>query len=110
MKEKLRKLNERIENDPKLKKAVDSIKPKRTIWGVLGVITFFFLPELVTYIWQPELIGWAHHHAITEPLAMQRMLYTQLEKIFTHGVSWLNIGIGIALLVWVWRSGEKEEG
>jgi len=104
MREKLRKFNERVENDPKLKKVVDSIKPKRTIWGVVGIVSFFFLPELITYIWQPELIDWAHRHAITEPLAIQRMLYTQLEKIFADGVSWLNIGIGIALLVWVWRS------
>jgi hypothetical protein len=32
------------------------------------------------------------------------MLYAQLEKMFADGVSWLNIGIGTALLVWVWRS------
>jgi len=46
----------------------------------------------------------AHRHAITEPIAIQRMLYAQLEKMFADGVSWLNIGIGVALLVWVWRS------
>jgi hypothetical protein len=104
MKEKLRKFNERVENDLKLKKAVDSIRPKRTFWGVAGIVAFFFLPELITFIWQPELIDWAHHHAITEPLAMQRMLYNQLEKMFADGVSWANIGIGVLLLVWVWRA------
>ena len=91
-----------MENDPKLKKAVDSIRPKRTLWGLLGIILFFFVPELVTYIWQPELVSWAHAQSITEPLAMQRMLYAQLEKMFADGVSWVNIGIGTALLVWVW--------
>jgi len=92
-----------MESDPKLKKAVDSIRPKRTLWGVLGIILFFFVPELITYIWQSELINWAHTHSLTEPLAMQRMLYAQLEKMFADGVSWVNIGIGTALLVWVWR-------
>jgi len=93
-----------MESDPKLKKAVDSIRPKRTLWGVLGIILFFFVPELITYIWQPELINWVHVHSLTEPLAMQRMLYAQLEKMFADGVSWLNIGIGTALLVWLVRS------
>ena len=93
-----------MEHDPKLKKAVDSIRPKRTFWGVTGIILFFFVPELVTYIWQPELIGWAHRHSLTEPLAIQRMLYTQLEKMFADGVSWVNIGMGTALLVWLVRS------
>ena len=103
MKQKLQNLQHKIEHDPKLKKAVDSIRPKRTVWGVVGIILFFFVPELVTYIWQPELVNWAHAHSLTEPLAMQRMLYAQLEKMFADGVSWLNISIGAALLVWVWR-------
>ena len=74
--------------------------------GSLGIILFFFLPELITFIWQPELIDWAHAHSITEPLALRRMLCTQLEKIFAGGVSWLNIGIGAVLLVWMWRMGK----
>ncbi|QOR61404.1 hypothetical protein IMZ28_08105 [Sulfurovum indicum] len=104
MKQKLQKIQERMVHDPKLKKAVDSIRPKRTLWGVVGIILFFFVPELITYIWQPELTAWAHTHSITEPLAMQRMLYAQLEKMFADGVSWLNIGIGVVFLFWVWRS------
>ena len=104
MKEKIKKIQKRIDSDPKLKEAVEKIKPKKSIWGILGIVVFFFLPELVTYIWQDELISWAHLHSVTEPLDMQRWLYTQLEEMFASGVSWVNIGLGVLLLVWVWKS------
>ena len=99
----MHELHRRMENDPKLKKAIDSIRPKRTVWGVVGIVLFFFVPEIITYIWQPELVSWAHLHAITEPMAMQRALYAQLEKMFADGVSWFNIVLGSLLLIWVWR-------
>ena len=104
MKTKLKKIQTKIDQDPKLKKAVNSIKPEKTVLGVIGIVLFFFLPELVTYIWQDELISWAHLHSITEPLAMQRWLYSELEEMFASGVSWLNLAIGSLLLLWVFKS------
>ena len=104
MKKKLKEIQSRIDNDPKFKEAVTRIKPQRNFWGIAGIALFFFLPELITYIWQPELIDWAHAHTLTEPLAMQRWLYRQLEEMFASGVSWFNIGLGMAMLIWVLRS------
>jgi len=104
MKEKIKEIQARIDSDPKLKEAVEKIKPKKSIWGILGIVMFFFVPELVTYIWKDELISWSHLHSVTEPLEMQRWLYTQLEEMFASGVSWFNIGLGVLLLVWVGKS------
>ena len=104
MKEKFKKIQTKIDNDPKLKEAVERIKPQKNIWGILGIVAFFFLPELITYIWQDELIDWAHLHSITEPLEMQRWLYKQLEEMFRSGVSYVNITLGTLLLIWVLRS------
>ena len=104
MREKIKEIQERIDHDPKLKEAVERIKPKKNIWGILGIILFFFVPELLTYIWQDELINWAHTHGMTEPLAMQRWLYGELEEMFISGVNWLNITLGVLLLLWVWRA------
>jgi len=81
-----------------------SIKPKKGIWGIVGIVFFFFLPEAITYIWQNELVDWAHVHSLTEPLAMQRWLYTELEEMFASGVSWFNLVIGTLLLLWVLKS------
>ena len=104
MKKKLKEIQSRLDNDPKLKEAVTRIKPQRNFWGIAGIVLFFFLPELITYIWQPELIDWAHVHTLTESLSTQRWLYRQLEEMFASGVSWFNIGLGIAMLIWVLRS------
>ena len=101
---KIKEIQARIDNDPKLKEAVGKIKPKKSIWGILGIVMFFFVPELVTYIWQDDLILWAHMHSVTEPLELQRWLYTRLEKMFVSGVNWVNISFGILLLIWVLRS------
>jgi len=104
MKEKIKEIQNRIDQDPKLKEAVSRIKPKKTFWGIAGIILFFFLPELLTYIWQDALIAWAHVHSINEPLSTQRWLYGELEEMFISGVSWFNITLGSVLLIWVWRS------
>ncbi len=104
MKQKVQKIQERINSDPKLKEAVEKIKPKKTVWGILGIVLFFFIPELVTYIWQEELVDWAHLHSITEASSSVRMIYRQLEKMFLSGVSWFNIILGLLLLFWVMRS------
>jgi len=104
MKEKIKEIQKKIEEDPKLKRVSDSIKPKKGIWGVVGIVLFFFLPELITFIWQEELINWTHLHSITEPLSMQRWLYTELEEMFISGVSWFNLAIGSLLLLWLFKS------
>ena len=104
MRNKIKDIQNKIDQDPKLQKAVDSIKPKKSVWGVLGIILFFFLPELITYIWQDELVDWAHLHSITEPLEMQRWVYSELEEMFRSGVSWFNLIIGSLLLLWLLKS------
>jgi len=103
MKEKIKEIQAKIEQDPKLKEAVTRIKPQRNFWGIAGIVLFFFVPELITYIWQDSLIEWAHLHSITEASSAMRMLYAKLEEMFISGVSWLNILIGVLLLVWVWK-------
>jgi hypothetical protein len=104
MRDKIKEIQNRIDQDSKLKEAVTRIKPKKTLWGIAGIILFFFLPELITFIWQDALINWAHTHSITEPLSMQRWLYGELEEMFISGVNWFNITLGVLLLLWVWRS------
>ena len=104
MREKIKEIQKRIDSDPKLKEAVEKIKPKRNLWGILGIVIFFFLPEVIKYIWQVELISWAHEHTLTEPLALQRWAYSKLEEMFISGVSWFNVSLGMLFLLWVWRT------
>jgi len=100
MREKIKTIQERLEHDPKFQEAVEKIRPEWSFWGIMGVAFFFFVPELVTAIWQEPLIHWAHLHSITEPLAPMRKMYAMLEEMFRDGVSWVNVGLGVLFLVW----------
>jgi len=103
MKEKIKAIQARMEQDPKLKKAVTQLKPQKSFWGIAGVVIFFFLPELVTFLWQEELVSWSHLHSLTEPASSLRWLFTQLEEMFASGVSYVNLVLGSLLLWWAVR-------
>ncbi|WP_457607912.1 hypothetical protein [Nitratifractor sp.] len=106
MRERLRRTARRTRENPVLRHSLRSLKPRRSFWGVVGVILFFILPELVAYFWGTEITAWAHAHYLTEPDRIPRLNYWMLEKLFQDGPSWLNLGIGVALLAWLgweWR-------
>ena len=100
MTRKIRIIQQRLENDPKFQDALSRLRPEWSFWGVAGVVLFFFVPELITAIWQEPLIQWTHLHSITEPLSLMREMYAMLEEMFRDGVSWVNIGLGVLFLWW----------
>jgi len=66
----------------------------------LGVLILFILPEIIGFIWGKEIASWAHTHYLTSPSEIARLNYYILEEIFKDGGSWLNLSIGLALLIW----------
>jgi len=107
MREKIETIKTRLEHDPKFQEAVGKIRPEWSFWGIMGVALFFFLPELVTAVWQEQLVAWAHLHAVTEPVEVIRKMYGMLEEMFAGGVSWVNIGLGVAVLYWSFHVGKQ---
>ena len=106
MKRRIKFAAQRAAKNPVLQKSAQSLKPDRSLWGVLGVLLFFILPEVISFFWSVEITAWAHAHTVTEPTEIGRQMYWVLEKLFEDGVSWINLGIGIALLGWLawdWR-------
>jgi len=104
MTEKIKMIQQHLENDPKFQEAVEKIRPEWSFWGIVSIGLFFFLPELITAIWQSELVAWSHLHAISEPVELMRKMYTMLEEMFRDGVSWVNVGLGVLFLLWAARS------
>ena len=101
MKQRIKDAAKHASNNPIIQKSAQSLKPSRSIWGALGIILFFILPEIIAFIWGAEIAGWAHAHTVTEPTEIARRTYWLLEKIFEDGGSWINLMIGIALLGWL---------
>jgi len=106
-KNKINELKKRAEQNPALKKSVESIKPDLSIWGVLGVIGFFILPEIIGFAWGVEIASWAHAQTLSEPSYLGRKLYWLLELMFEDGGSYINLTIGILLLVWLFSDWKK---
>jgi len=109
MKKRIRSAASRVAKNPVLQKSAQSLKPNRSIWGVLGVVLFFIVPEIVGFIWGEEITDWAHAQTLSEATEVGRKLYWVLEKLFEDGGSWVGLSIGILLLVWLFWDWKKPE-
>lgn len=101
MKQKIHKHIQKMAKDPKLKQAITSIKPEKNILGVLGVLVFFILPEFIAYFWGSQIAHYAHTQLGLSPSFMEGYVYKLLLLLFEEGVSWFNLTLGLALLVWL---------
>ena len=109
MKKRIRSVASRVAKNPVLQKSAQSLKPNRSIWGVLGVLLFFIVPEIIGFIWGKEIAIWAHAQILSEASEVGRKLYWVLEKLFENGGSWIGLSIGVLLLVWLFWDRKKPE-
>jgi len=102
MKQKIRSKARQIAENPVVRKSVRSMKPAKTIWGFLGVVLFFILPEIVAFIWGADITAYAHAQMLKPPESeMEALWYEALIMLFEDGGSWINLAIGFAFLVWL---------
>jgi len=104
MKEKIKNIQENLKNNPKFQEQMQKMKPKRTIWGFLGVILLFFVPEFLNYFYHNEINNWILDYAQNAPnQKMGDMLIWLSQKSFDGELSYLNIGLGVAFLIWLFK-------
>ena len=96
LKEKVRK----IAGHPTTKKALIALKPEKSIWGFLGIILFLIVPEIIAFIWGIEITEFAKAQLPLNSSFLEKQYYDLLVVLFEDGGSWLNLGIGAALLIW----------
>ncbi|MBU1667942.1 hypothetical protein KKC13_05945 [bacterium] len=100
MKQKLNNLK----NNPEFQDKLQQMKPSRSILGVLGVILVFFVPEIMSYFYSVEINHWVVELAQTASSEnIGNLLEWSTQKLFTGEVSWINIGLGVAFMVWLFR-------
>jgi CDP-diglyceride synthetase len=104
MKRNIDYIKKTLAKDERFQQSLQSLKPQKTIWGFLGVVLFFFVPEIVGVFWGDEIVSYAHSMAITEPSAIIRWLYEMIENSYKDGISYLNITLGFLCLYWMHKS------
>jgi hypothetical protein len=101
MKQKIKDKAQQIAQSPKTKEVVSSVKPEKSVWGFLGVVVFFILPEIVAFIWGADITAYAKEQLPLAASFIERQYFELLVMLFEEGGSWVNLGIGIALLIWL---------
>ena len=91
----------RARNNPVLRRTVAQMKPKKSIWGFLGVVLFFIAPEIVAFVWGAQITAFAHAQMLHAPAESLATWYELLVMLFEDGGSWINLGLGFAFLVWL---------
>ncbi len=101
MKQKLHQKARRVAQNPVIKKAAVSMKPEKSVWGFLGVIVFFILPEIAAFIWGAEITAYAKESLAHSAATIDKYYFELLVMMFEEGGSWVNLGLGFALLIWL---------
>ena len=104
MKNKLKNIQERFKNNPELQEKLQEMKPKKTIWGFLGVVLLFFVPEAINFFYHEPIHAWVveNVHRYYPPMLADKAIWLS-EKAFDGELSFVNIGLGFAILYWVYR-------
>ena len=101
MKIKIKQKTRKFIQNPATKKALTSLKPEKSLWGFAGVILFFIVPEIIAFIWGDEITRFAKEELIVATSGTKHYWYEFLVMLFESGGSWLNLLLGIALLIWL---------
>ena len=102
--DKIKNIHNRLNNDPKFQEQVKKMKPKKSILGFLGVMLFFFVPEILNDFYSKEVNEWIYNYALTIPSQkMQDSLIWLAKYSFDGEISYLNITLGLAFLFWLFK-------
>lgn len=101
MRNKIKAKAQAIAQNPNTQKALQSMKPEKNLWGIGGVILFFIVPEIISYMWGVDIMAYAKNELLISHDFLEQKYYELLIMLFEDGVSYLNLAIGIALLVWL---------
>jgi len=104
MKTKIKNIQDNLKNNPQFQEQLQKMKPKKTIWGFLGIVLFFFLPEFLNYFYHNEINAWIVEYAKTAPnQSLGNSLIWLSKKSFDGELSYLNITLGFVFLYWLFK-------
>jgi hypothetical protein len=82
-----------------LEESLKQIKPTKSFWGISSVIFVFILPEIVAFIWGGDITAFADAKLALPIELEEEYMYKGLKMLLGEG-SWLNLIIGVVILIW----------
>jgi hypothetical protein len=93
-------------NQKKLDELKTKLKPKATIWALLGILVFFFLPEILAYLYPQEIKAYfINLSKLYENPLIKRLCLEMADELSQN--SFLNIMIGFGFVWWWWHERKK---
>ncbi len=89
-------------NQKKLEEVKDKLRPGKSWWALLGIIFFFFVPEIAAYFYGDVIKEYFAQLASSSDSYLKAKLYTQLESLGENSI--FNIILGIAFVIWFFRA------
>ena len=77
------------------------MKPQKNLWGISGIVLFFIVPEIIAYIWGVDITEFSKNELLLPHDFLEKQYFELLVMLFEEGMSFLNLSIGLALLVWL---------
>ena len=86
---------------------VEKLKPTTSWWALVGIIFFFFVPEIIAYIWGVEIKHFFLELQKSTDDNLQKTLYKKLAELLSEN-SLINILIGFGFVWWFFHERKKD--
>ena len=94
-------------NQDKLEEVKAKLKPGKSWWALVGIVLFFFLPEIAAFFWGDEISKYFSIKEQTSVDSMHKFLYHQLQSLGENSI--FNIVLGVIFTIWFFKGRKEEE-
>ncbi len=92
-------------NQEKLDELKKKLQPGKSWWALMGIIFFFFLPEIAAYFYGDEIKHFFALKAGSADSYLKVKLYTELETLGENSL--FNILLGVLFTIWFFKARKK---
>jgi len=93
-------------NEEKLDELKEKLKPATSIWALLGILFFFFVPEIVAFFWGVQINEYFKNLSYLYQNPLMKKLCLESGEMFSEN-SILNIMIGFGFVYWWYHERKK---
>lgn len=94
-------MQRRFDRD-KLDELKHKLQPGKSWWALVGIVIFFFLPEIAAFFYGNEITHYFEAKALSTNSYLKMKLFEELKSLGEN--SYFNIALGIIFTVWFFKA------